>query len=150
MASWKRVCTPKEKEGLGVVNLRVQNTALLLKHLVKFYSAADLPWVKLISESYYTSKVPHLIMNKGSFWWRDIIVLADVFRGIAKCTQSSQAQLLSFGMIFGMRILSAQASLICTMWLCIRMNRSRICVPGQWRTLFCSPYQLRHMLNFCS
>jgi hypothetical protein len=72
----------------------VQNTALLLKHLVKFYKAADLPWVKLISESYYTSKVPHLIMNKGSFWWRDIIVLTDVFRGIAKCTIQSGSTVL--------------------------------------------------------
>lgn len=62
-ASWDRVCTPKEKGGLGVVNLRVQNTALLLKHLVKFYNAVDLPCVKLISKSYYTSKVPHLIIK---------------------------------------------------------------------------------------
>jgi hypothetical protein len=85
LASWDRVCTPKEKGGLGVINLRVQNTALLLKHMVKFYNGADLPWVKLISQSYYDSKVPHLMVNKGSFWWRDITSLADIFRGIAKC-----------------------------------------------------------------
>jgi hypothetical protein len=43
LTSWDRVCTPKEKGGLGVINLRVQNTALLLKHMVKFYNGADLP-----------------------------------------------------------------------------------------------------------
>ncbi len=85
LASWDRVCTPKEKGGLGVINLRVQNTALLLKHMVKFYNGADLPWVKLISQTYYDSKVPHLMVNKGSFWWRDITSLADIFRGVAKC-----------------------------------------------------------------
>lgn len=67
-----------------MLNLRVQNTALLLKHLVKFYNATDLSWVKLISETYYTS-----IMSKGSFWWRDIIVLSDVYRGITKCSIQS-------------------------------------------------------------
>lgn len=30
-----------------------------------------------------------MIMNKGSFWWRDIIELSDIFRGIAKYTVSS-------------------------------------------------------------
>lgn len=30
-----------------------------------------------------------MIMNNGSFWWRDIIELSDIFRGIAKCTVSS-------------------------------------------------------------
>ncbi len=43
LASWDLVCRPKEKGGLGV--LRIQNTTLLLKHLVKFYKGQDLPWV---------------------------------------------------------------------------------------------------------
>ncbi len=85
LASWDRVRMPKEKGGLGVINLRVHNTALLLKHMIKFYNGVDLPWVRLISQSYYVSRVPHLTMNKGSFWWRDITALADIFRGIAKC-----------------------------------------------------------------
>ena len=36
--------------------------------------------------AYYNSKVPHLIQNKGSFWWRDVICYADVFRSIAQCS----------------------------------------------------------------
>ena len=34
---------PKEKGGLGVLNLRLQNDALLMKHLSKFYNKADIP-----------------------------------------------------------------------------------------------------------
>ncbi len=71
--------------GLGVVNLRVQNASLLMKHLVKVYSGANIPWVNLVANSYLVNKVPHLI-NKGSFWLKDIIALVDVFRGIAICT----------------------------------------------------------------
>lgn len=86
LASWELVCRPKDKGGLGVINLRTQNIALLLKHLDKFYRNVDLPWVDLIWKSYYTSKPPHSIANKGSFWWKDIVYLADVFRGIVQCT----------------------------------------------------------------
>ncbi len=48
LAGWHKVCRPKEKGGMGVINLALQNIALLLKHLAKFYQGADLPWVKLI------------------------------------------------------------------------------------------------------
>lgn len=83
------VCRPKDKGGLSAINLRLQNIAMLLKFLVKFYNGADLPSVHLVWNSYYQTKAPHMIMNKGSFWWRDIIELSDIFRGIAKCTVSS-------------------------------------------------------------
>lgn len=34
---------PKEKGGLGVLNLSLQNDALLMKHLHKFYNRANIP-----------------------------------------------------------------------------------------------------------
>jgi hypothetical protein len=34
---------PKEKGGLGVINLRLQNDALLMKHLHKFYNKVEVP-----------------------------------------------------------------------------------------------------------
>lgn len=77
-----------------MINLRVQNIALLFKHMVKLYNGVELPWVKLISQTYYVSRVPHLVLNKGSFWWRDITSLSDIFRGIAKCTIQSGATAL--------------------------------------------------------
>jgi hypothetical protein len=48
MAAWKLVTRPKKKGGLGILKLRVQNDALLMKNLHKFFSKANLPWVKLI------------------------------------------------------------------------------------------------------
>jgi hypothetical protein len=37
MAAWKLVTRPKRKGGLGVIRLRLQNDALLMKHLHKFF-----------------------------------------------------------------------------------------------------------------
>jgi hypothetical protein len=37
-----------------------------------------------VTNSYLAAKVPHLL-NKGSFWLKDVIALVDIFRGIAKC-----------------------------------------------------------------
>lgn len=85
LAAWHKVCRVKDKGGLGVITLYIQNVALLLKHLHKFYTAVGMPWVRLIWDSYYRAKVPHLNFNKGSFWWRDIIQLTDIFRAISHC-----------------------------------------------------------------
>lgn len=35
---------PKSEGGLGVLNLRTQNEALLLKYWDKFYNRADILW----------------------------------------------------------------------------------------------------------
>jgi len=74
------------KGGLGVVNLRAQNKALLLKNLDKFYNKRDIPWVNMIWHSHYANdQVPHASTDKGSFWWRDLLKLCDHFRGVATC-----------------------------------------------------------------
>ena len=57
--AWETVQKHKEKGGLGVINLKLQNDALLLKHLHKFYNQADVPWVKLIWYKYYQNKTKH-------------------------------------------------------------------------------------------
>jgi hypothetical protein len=38
LVAWKKACLPKIQGGLGIINLRTQNTTLLLKHLHKFYN----------------------------------------------------------------------------------------------------------------
>jgi hypothetical protein len=66
-------CTkPKRKGGLGIMNLRSQNNALLLKHLDKFYKKEDITWVNLIWNTYYA--------NGGAS-----SSLLIHFRGIASC-----------------------------------------------------------------
>jgi len=82
------VTVPKLKGGLGVKDIYIQNEALLIKHLVKFYNKADVPWVQLIWSAYYQNNVPHLSTAKGSFWWKDILKLFQKFSQIATCIPS--------------------------------------------------------------
>ena len=60
------------RRGLGILNLGLQNEALLLKHLNKFYNKMDVPWVQLVWDSYYFQRIPHDTILCGSFWWRDV------------------------------------------------------------------------------
>ena len=56
-AAWPMVSLPKNKGGLGVLNLATHNDSLLIKFLNKFFSKDDIPWVHLVWENYY-SKLP--------------------------------------------------------------------------------------------
>lgn len=66
-----KVCLPKDQGGLGVLDLATHNKCLLMKHLHKFFDCENLPWVKLIWNSYYSEGV---VTNRqvGSFWWKSI------------------------------------------------------------------------------
>jgi hypothetical protein len=50
LVSWNEICRPKDHGGLGVLNLKIQNKALLLKNLDKYYDNKDIRWVHLIME----------------------------------------------------------------------------------------------------
>jgi hypothetical protein len=82
-AAWPMVCLPKKQGGIGVIDLNTHNEAMLLKFLHKFYTKADIPWVRLVWENYYgNGKLPGQI-KKGSFWWRDIVKLLDKYKSLA-------------------------------------------------------------------
>ena len=85
LAAWSLVQKPKSKGGLGVINLRLQNDALLMKHLHKFYNKENIPWVQLVWFKYYSMKVPHASREVGSFWWKDVLRLNTLYRVIARC-----------------------------------------------------------------
>lgn len=85
LVAWPVVMQPKDKGGLGVINLKLQNDALLMKHLSKFYNKEDIPWVQLVWSRYYSNKVPHTAREVGSFWWKDVLRLHSLFRQIARC-----------------------------------------------------------------
>jgi hypothetical protein len=65
LTAWDLVRLPKKKGGLGVINLTIQNDALLLKQLDKFYKKENVQWVNLIWQKYYPSTVPHLALFGG-------------------------------------------------------------------------------------
>jgi hypothetical protein len=94
LAAWELVCKPKNKGGLGIINLELQNQALLLKQLYKFYNKAKVPWVDLVWYSHYSDKVPHASKKAGSFWWRDIWSLSWQFRGVSKCIAGNGSSIL--------------------------------------------------------
>jgi hypothetical protein len=86
MVGWRKCTRPKKKGGLGIIRLRSQNEALLIKHLNKFYNKEDIPWVQLIWNTYYANgEVPHATRSKGSFWWKDILKLCEAYGGVATC-----------------------------------------------------------------
>ena len=81
-AAWEMVCNSKEG-GLGVINLELQNKALLMKNLDKFYNKKDIPWVDLVWEKHYKNdKLPGQV-KKGSFWWRDVLKLLPTYKEMA-------------------------------------------------------------------
>jgi hypothetical protein len=86
LAAWHMVQKPKHKGGLGVINLKLQNDAFLLKQLHKFYNHLDIPWIHLIWQRYYNGRVPHASPETGSFWWKDVLRLQILYRGVAKCS----------------------------------------------------------------
>jgi len=76
---------PKDEGGLGVLDITVQNECLLMKHLHKFYNRAQIPWVQLVWDKYYSrNRLPvHSNAFRGSFWWRDLLKLLAKFKGLA-------------------------------------------------------------------
>lgn len=82
LAAWDMICRPKNKGGLGIIDLKVQNMGLLLKQLFKFYNKSDVPWVQLMWN--YARSVPHASDACGSFWWRDLMHMSDMLRGVTR------------------------------------------------------------------
>jgi hypothetical protein len=67
--AWRKCTRPKRKGGLGIINLRSQNTAMLLKFLDKFFNRHNIPWVSLIWNTYYSNgELPQPKNERGSFW----------------------------------------------------------------------------------
>jgi hypothetical protein len=90
LVAWKHACRSKADGGLGIIDLRAHNVALLMKFLHKFYNRADLPWVDITWTHFYrNSRPPRERKNDGSFWWCDIMSLAPKFLQMAKCTVRS-------------------------------------------------------------
>lgn len=99
LATWEPACRPKDEGGLGIIDIRTQNKALLLKFLDKFFNHADIPWVTLTWNKLYhnTNTPPHARCPVGSFWWKDILKLHVEFRALSHCNLSCGNSVLFWG-----------------------------------------------------
>ena len=67
------------------MDIFVQNKALLLKNMHKFYNRHNIPWVNLIWETYYSNDLLPGSNWIGSFWWKANLRLIDNFKSFARC-----------------------------------------------------------------
>lgn len=84
LVAWEKICKPKHQGGLGILDIPNHNIALLMKNIYKFLNKADVPWVKLIWEKYYSTQVP-LHKREGSFWWKEHLSLFPTFKNASTC-----------------------------------------------------------------
>lgn len=82
-AEWTMVCLPKNQGGLEVINLTTHNDALLLNFMHKFFTKANIPWVRLVWDNYYPNGKLPVQQKKGSFWWKDIVKLLETYKRFA-------------------------------------------------------------------
>jgi hypothetical protein len=94
LVAWDLVCLPKDQGGLGVINLIVQNNYLLMKHLHKFFKRANIPWVNLLWEVYYSAHLPPSKSGEVSFWWRDCLNCLLSFKQLVGCSVQSGSSVL--------------------------------------------------------
>ena len=74
---------------MGIINLELQNQALLMKNLDKFFNRKDIPWVNLVWEKHCRNGRLPGIVKKGSFWWRDVLKLLTPFKEMANIQVNS-------------------------------------------------------------
>ena len=90
LVKWDTICLPKKAGGLGVLDLRTQNRALLIKFLFKFFNKHDIPWVELIWNNYYSDgSIPSYPTRLGSFSWRDCCSILQDFKSMTTCIPST-------------------------------------------------------------
>jgi hypothetical protein len=87
LVAWETACKAKKDGGLGIIDLKTHNTALLLKYVHKFYNRDSYSCVILTWNNFYSIVVtaPHLKISVGSFWWRDVMYVAGEYFNIASC-----------------------------------------------------------------
>ena len=100
-AAWKIACKEKGQGGLGILNIKSQNEALLIKHLHKFFNKENVPWVHLVWEKYYNDGKLPSSQRKGSFWCRGILKLLTKFKGMARVQPNSGKTCFLWGDLWG-------------------------------------------------
>jgi hypothetical protein len=85
LVNWPTVCRPKAMRGLGLLNTRKMNIALLLKWVWKLYNEDDTIWSKIIKAKYPdASDLFTGSGHGGSHFWKSIHKIKHYFKLGAK------------------------------------------------------------------
>ena len=79
LIAWNKVCKPKDKGGLGIIDIALHNKTLLIKNIQRMLNKENIPWINLIWESYYNNGPPDDKLL-GSFWWKAHISLFNIYK----------------------------------------------------------------------
>lgn len=80
-------------ENTDLTSRNLHNKTFMMKNLHKFFNKEDLPWVKLVWETYYNSHLPGQRME-GSSWWKGHLKLIPLFKNHYKCIMGNGQSIL--------------------------------------------------------
>ncbi|XP_074283057.1 uncharacterized protein LOC141607605 [Silene latifolia] len=92
--AWKKCCTPKEEGGLGIMNAKLWNKALLGKYTSWLATKQDHLWVKWVNHVYMKGcdwtdyKAP----LDCSWSWKKIVQIKDLFKSGYQWLQASRSK----------------------------------------------------------
>ncbi|KAJ3700519.1 hypothetical protein LUZ61_004224 [Rhynchospora tenuis] len=92
LMAWQRLCQPKSVGGLGLVDLKLQNQALLLRWIWNLYTKQESLWGCAATNLYChtdTQASPLTWKISGSFFWRDLRSLFPLFQLSTRMTIQS-------------------------------------------------------------
>ena len=67
-----------------MIDLELQNMALLMKNLHKFFNRLDIPWVNIIWANHYHNNAVSTEIPISSFWWKDILKTLHIYKELAQ------------------------------------------------------------------
>ena len=79
---WDFIARPKEFGGLGVLDISIQNKALLTKWLWRLHDESEALWARIIRQKYLVKRIDNIFVSTSRHYssvWRDIsqVILAN-------------------------------------------------------------------------
>lgn len=80
---WDKVCTTREKGGLGVRDISRFNVALIVKWKWRFGVERDGVWKDILESRYDTWRDMNSVgeSQKQSGWWKDLCIICKIYDG---------------------------------------------------------------------